>query len=124
VPRSAQRATARIPDALIRCCEHPRAMFEVISPSELRNWSEHDAKRRDLQAVEGAQEIIELYQAEQACHIYRRRPDGTWSFEAQGGSDAIRQLPSVGLAIPLSEIYAFADLPGPGAEDTAGPTLG
>jgi Uma2 family endonuclease len=61
VPRSAQRATARIPDALIRCGEHPRVMFEVISPSELRNWTERDAKRRDLHAVEGAQEIVELY---------------------------------------------------------------
>ncbi len=124
VPRSAQRATARIPDALIRCGEHPRVMFEVISPSELRNWSERDAKRRDLQAVEGAQEIVELYQAEQACHIYRHQPDGTWSFEAQGGSDAILQLPSVGLAIPLSEIYAFADLPELGADDPAANTRG
>ena len=49
VPRSAQHATARIPDALIRCSEHRRVMFEVISPSELRNWTERDAKRRDLQ---------------------------------------------------------------------------
>jgi hypothetical protein len=83
--------------------------------------TERDAKRRDLQAVEGAQEIVELYQAEQACHIYRHQPDGTWSFEAQGGSDAILQLPSVGLAIPLSEIYAFVDLPQPGADDPAAP---
>jgi Putative restriction endonuclease len=48
VPRSAQRATVRIPDALIRCGESPRVMFEVISPSELRNWTERDAKRGDL----------------------------------------------------------------------------
>ncbi|HXA26776.1 MAG TPA: Uma2 family endonuclease [Acetobacteraceae bacterium] len=124
VPRSAQRATARIPDALIRCGEHPKVMFEVISPSELRNWTERDAKRRDLQAVEGAQEIVELYQAEQACHIYRRQPEGTWSFEAQGGADAILQLPSVCLAIPLSEIYAFAELPEPGSDDSAAKALG
>ncbi len=124
VPRSAQRATARIPDALIRRGEHPRVMFEVISPSELRNWTERDAKRRDLQAVEGAQEIVELYQAEQACHTYRRQPDGTWTFEAQGGADAILQLPSVGLTIPLAEIYAFADLPEPGADEPAATTPG
>lgn len=111
VPKSAQRATARIPDALIRCGEHPRVMFEVISPSELRNWTERDARRRDLQAVEGAQEIVELYQSERACHVYRCRPDGTWSFEAAGGADAALSLPSVGLAIPLSEIYAFAAIP-------------
>jgi hypothetical protein len=31
-------------------------------------------------------------------------------------------LPSVGLAIPLSEIYAFADLPELGADDPAANT--
>lgn len=111
VPRSAQRATARIPDALIRCGEHPRVMFEVISPSEPRDWTERDAKRRDLQAVEGAQEIVELYQSEYACHIYRRVPDGAWVFETYSGADAVLRLPSVGLEIPLAEIYAFAELP-------------
>ena len=113
VPKTMQRATARIPDALVRCGEHPRVMFEVISPSELRNWTERDAKRRDLQVVEGAQEIVELYQSERACHVYRRLADGTWSFEAQDGADAILRLPSIGLEIPLAEIYAFADLEQP-----------
>ena len=122
VPKAAQRPTARIPDAMIRCGEHPRVMFEVISPSELRNWTERDARRRDLQAVEGAQEIVELYQSERACHLYRRLPDDTWSFEALGGADAILRLSSVALAIPLSEIYEFADLPEPepGAGEAGG----
>jgi Uma2 family endonuclease len=117
VPKSAQRATARIPDAMIRCGEHPRVMFEVISPSELRNWIQRDARRRDFQAVDGALEIVELYQSERACHIYRRLPDGTWSFDAPGGADAILHLVSVGLDIPLSEIYAFADMPEPDAAE-------
>jgi Uma2 family endonuclease len=123
VPRLAQRPTARIPDAMIRCGEHPRVMFEVISPSELRSWRLRDARRRDLQAVEGAQEIVELYQSEPACHIYRRRSDGAWSFEALGGADAIMQLASVGLEIPLSEVYTFAELPEPGSDDVAGQAL-
>jgi hypothetical protein len=105
---------------MIRCGEHPRVLFEVISPSELRNWTERDERRRDLQAVEGAQEIVELCQSERACHHYRRLPDETWSFEALAGADAILQLSSVSLAIPLSEIYAFADLPEPGAGEAGG----
>jgi Uma2 family endonuclease len=126
VSKARQRATARIPDTLIRCGEHPRVMFEVISPSELRNWTARDTKRRDLQEVEGAQEIVELYQAERACHVYRRQLDGTWSFEALSGSDASLHLASVELTIPLAEIYAFANLPEvvtaeePGATPTAG----
>jgi len=110
VPKAAQRPTARIPDAMIRCGEHPRVMFEVISPSELRHWSQRDVRRRDLQAVEGAQEIIELYQAQRACHVYRRQDNGTWSFEALDGADAVLRLTSVAIEMPLSEIYAFAEI--------------
>lgn len=69
--------------------------------------------------MEGAHEIVELHQAEHACHVYRRVPDGSWSFEAVGGADAILKLHSVSLAIPLSEIYAFADVPAPGADEAA-----
>ena len=94
-------------------------MFEVISPSELRNWTQRDARRRDLQAVDGARDIVELYQSERARHIYRRLPSGTWSLEALGGPDAILRLPSVGLEIPLAEIYAFASLLESGAGEAA-----
>jgi Uma2 family endonuclease len=104
-PRRQQRNTARIPDLSIRCGEHPRVVFEVVSPSELRKWRERDEKRRDLQDVEGVEEIVELYQAEAAVHVYRRAGDGTWPFVAVGGPDAVLRLPSVGLEIPLSEIY-------------------
>lgn len=58
-----RRDTARIPDAMIRCGKHPRVVFEVISPSELLHKRQWDQKRADLQAVEGVQEIIEIFQA-------------------------------------------------------------
>jgi Uma2 family endonuclease len=41
-PRSQQRATARIPDVLIRCGIDPRVVFEVVSPSELRRMRERE----------------------------------------------------------------------------------
>ena len=95
-------------------------MFEVISPSELRHWAQRDTRRRDLQAVEGAQEIIELYQAQRACHVYRRQDSGTWSFEALDGADAVLRLVSVAIEIPLSEIYTFAEIPEQDDTATAG----
>ena len=67
---------------------------------------------------------FEQYQAERACHIYRRQPDGAWSFEAQGGAEAVLQLASVSLAITLSEIYTFVDLQEPGADEPAATTPG
>lgn len=111
VPRTRQRNTARIPDASIRCGEHPRVLFEVVSPSEIRAWRARDRKRSDLQIVEGVEEIVELYQDEMAAHIYRRTADDTWSFAVAGGAEANIELRSVGISLPLAEIYEFAVLP-------------
>lgn len=109
-PKREQRNTARIPDVIIRCGEHPRVVFEVISPSELRHWQLRDQKRRDLQDVEGVMEIVELYQREPAAHLYRLMRDGSWLFEAFGGLTASLWLESVGLNMPLAEIYEGVDL--------------
>jgi Uma2 family endonuclease len=109
VPLRQQRNTARIPGATIRCGGLPRVVFEVVSPSELAHPRQRDRKRRDLQDVEGVQEIVELHE-DSAVHIHRRRDHG-WVFEAVEGLDAILALDSVGLEIPLAEIYAVVDIP-------------
>jgi hypothetical protein len=110
VPERKQRNTARIPDAMIRCGELPRTTFEIISPSELRDWQARDKKRRDIQDVEGVTEIVELYQQQLAVHIYRKGSDGTWTFQSEGGPEAVLDLFATGerLSIPLPEIYEFA----------------
>ncbi|WP_428491994.1 Uma2 family endonuclease [Rhodopila sp.] len=71
-PDYQQRATVRIPDALIRCGQRPRVVFEVVSPSELTHKRQWDQKRADLQAVDGVQEIVEIFQDEVLAHVYRR----------------------------------------------------
>lgn len=85
-------------------------LFEVVSPSELRAWRARDRKRDDLQDVQGVAEIVELYQDEMAAHVYRREPDG-WSFDAVGGAEGVLDLRSVGIEVPMAEIYEFAVLP-------------
>jgi Uma2 family endonuclease len=115
-PKRQQRNTARIPDAMIRCRESPRVMFDVISPSELRHWRARDRKRKDLQDVEGVEEVVDIYQREMALHVYRREPDGKWSFEPVGEPDGVLHLRSMGIEVPLSEIYEFA-MPLPNDED-------
>ena len=86
-PQYEQRDTARIPDAMIRCGKHPRVLFEVVSPSELQHKRQWDQKRADLQAVEGVQEIVEIYQDEMLAHAYRRHGAG-WVFELIAGPEA------------------------------------
>jgi Uma2 family endonuclease len=103
-PQYEQRDTARIPDATIRCGKLPRVLFEVISPSELQHKRQWDQKRADLQAVEGVQEIIEIFQDEMLAHAYRRQ-DAGWIFESIAGPEAEVALPSVGITVPLAALY-------------------
>jgi Uma2 family endonuclease len=103
-PSYEQRDTARIPDATIRCDKLPRVLFEVISPSELRHKRDWDQKRADLQAVEGVQEIVEIFQDEMLVHVYRRH-EAVWTFESISGAAAEIALPSVGIAVPLAALY-------------------
>jgi Uma2 family endonuclease len=111
-PTNQQRPTARIPDVSVRCGEHPRVVFEIVSPSELRQMRERDRKRQHLQDVEGVQEIVEIYQFEAAVHVYRRAGDGvSWAFEALGGLEAVLRLDSLGVEVPLAEIYDGVEPP-------------
>ena len=103
-PQYEQRDTARIPDAMIRCGKLPRVLFEVVSPSELRHKRQWDQKRADLQAVDGVQEIVEIYQDEMLAHAYRRHGAG-WVFESIDGPKAQMALPSVGITVPLAALY-------------------
>jgi hypothetical protein len=60
--------------------------------------------RSDLQAVEGVQEIVEIFQDELLAHAYRRQGAG-WTFESVAGPDATINLPGVGIAVPLAALY-------------------
>ncbi|HEY7579327.1 MAG TPA: Uma2 family endonuclease [Acetobacteraceae bacterium] len=102
--RYERRDTARIPDAMIRCGKHPRVIFEVVSPSELEHKRQWDQKRADLQAVEGVQEIVEIFQDEMLARAYRRQEVG-WVFESIAGQVAEVVLNSVGISLPLAALY-------------------
>jgi Uma2 family endonuclease len=110
VPERKQRNTARIPDAMIRCQDLPRVTFEIISPSELKDWRQRDRKRRDVQNTDGVTEIVEICQRQLAVHIYRKGETGAWTFHSIDGTDAVLDLWATGepLSIPLTEIYEFA----------------
>jgi hypothetical protein len=115
--KAEQRNTARIPDVLIRCGEHPRVVCEVVSQSEIKDWRARDLKRQHLQAAEGCQVIVEFFQDDYAAHVYRLTDAGSWVFEVLGGADAVLRLDDPEICLPLSDIYVFAALPRPGSED-------
>ena len=55
-------------------------------------------------------EIVEVHQAEASVHIYRRTEDGLWTFFTVAGLDAALMLESVGIQLPLAEIYRGINL--------------
>jgi len=118
VPSYQPRDTARIPDAMIRCSKHPRIMFDVVSPSEPYHKRDRDLRRSDLQAVEGVQEIVEIYQDEMLAHAYRRQEAG-WVFQSIAGAEAEIALPSVGIAVKLAALYLRVELAASGEQPTA-----
>jgi len=50
------------------------------------------------------QEIVEIYQDEMLAHAYRLQ-DAGWVFESIAGPDAVIDLPSVGITVPLAALY-------------------
>ena len=104
-PEREQRSTARIPDAMVRCRGLPRVTFEVVSPSELQKLRDRDNKRQDVKDVEGVVEIVEIYQHTMAAHIHRRTESGVWSFTPVNGPDQALELTSIGVSVPLLELY-------------------
>lgn len=115
-PKLQQPPSALIPDGMIRCGEHPRVTFDIVSPSELEHVRKRDRRRARLQDIESVQEIVEIYQREAAAHIYRRQADGIWSFEPVIGLQSAVDLRSVEMSIPLAEIYETVTL-GPDDQD-------
>jgi Uma2 family endonuclease len=83
-----------------------------VPPSELRAWRARNQRRRHLQDVEGTEEIVEVYQDEAALHVYRRGQNGQWAFDAVDGLESVLSLLSVGIDVPLSEIYEFVAIAG------------
>ena len=109
----------RYPDALVVCrplspsatvAEDPVVVFEVLSEGS----SETDLieKNREYRATASIRRYVVLQQTHRAAIVFARHADG-WLSEIIAGDDAVLDLPEIGIAVPLREIYANAGLPEP-----------
>ena len=116
---------SRYPDAIVVCrpvppdatvVEDPIVVFEVLS--EGTGSTDLIDKNREYRATPSIQRYVVLQQKHKAAIVFVRRPDG-WLSEIVSGDDASLDVPEIGIAVPLREVYANAGLSEPTDEAPA-----
>ena len=84
---------------------NPRIVIEVLSDSSAQDdWME---KRADYLSIETLREYVLFAQDRPRVDTVHRRPDGSWTFGPWAeGADASVVFPSIGVTIPLVEVFA------------------
>ena len=104
---------ARYPDAIVVCrpvsptatvADDPVVVFEVLSEGS----SETDLIDKN-RATPSIQRYVVPQQTRKAVIVFMRRQDG-WLSEIVSGDDARLDLPEIGIAVLLHEVYANAGL--------------
>ncbi len=107
----------RYPDALVVCqplspsatvAEDPVVVFEVLSESS--GETDLIEKNREYRATASIQRYVVLQQTHKAAIVFVRAAGG-WLSEIISGDAAVLDLPEVGIAVALRDIYINAGLP-------------
>ena len=88
---------------------NPRLVVEVLSPST--ELYDRTKKFQQLIARESFQEYVLVSQFEPRVEALSRHPDGQWRMRFATGLDQSIRLESVGIDLPLAEVYAGVTFP-------------
>ena len=94
---------------------NPRVIIEVLSPST--EAYDRGAKFTRYREIESFEEYVLIAQDEPSVETFLRQADGTWSFAAFAGRDAIAKIRCLSVDLPMSEVYAgveFVEVTGVG----------
>jgi Uma2 family endonuclease len=121
--RIARQGRYVYPDALIFCGApqfdpqdvkrhtilNPRVIIEVLSEStEAYDRGDKFAQYRQIESFE---EYVLIAQDRPSVETILRERDGAWSFQNHNGLAAVATFRSLGIEIPLTEIYAGIEFP-------------
>ncbi len=88
---------------------NPRVVIEVLSESTERY--DRTTKFRHYQQLDSLREYLLVAQDEPLCERFVRLESGEWAVESFVGLDAVLELRSVPLRVPLSDVYAGVTFP-------------
>ncbi len=132
--RSARDARYVYPDVSVVCNEarfdpaddkkttiiNPRVIVEVLSPST--EASDRGEKFQRYIMVDGFEEYVLVAQNQARIETFLRQPDGTWSLAFFEGMQAVARIRSLGVDLPLADIYAGVEFPPPAPPEAETPT--
>ena len=90
-----------------------RASESLVNPMLVVQVSSPETSARDLGTtferyaeIESFREYVLIDQAEPLVTTFLRRENGDWKITHHAGLDAVARLDSIGVALPLAEVYA------------------
>jgi Uma2 family endonuclease len=87
---------------------NPKVIIEILSDSTEKY--DRTTKFRHYQKLESLQEYILIDQHEAMCERYCRLDDGSWAVIEFLGLDAVLEVKSVPVKVPLKDLYNRVDL--------------
>jgi Uma2 family endonuclease len=111
------------PDALVICGQvkfdaldrrgetalNPTLLVEVLSPST--EGYDRGLKAQNYRTIESLQEYVLVAQDAAVVETYHRQPDGSWLLRTFRGRESEARLASLGIDLPLAEIYDGIEFP-------------
>ena len=90
---------------------NPKVIIEVLPPStEAYDRGDKFTQYREIDSLE---EYILISQTRPSVESFLRQPDGAWSFLNFTGLELAAKIRSLGIVIPMAEIYAGVEWPLP-----------
>ena len=95
---------------------NPTAIVEILSPST--EDYDRGTKFKQYRQIPGFREYILVSQDEAAMERHTLQPDGSWILTVIEGIGETIELASVGITIPLAEVYRDIEFPDPAEVNT------
>jgi Uma2 family endonuclease len=88
---------------------NPALVVEVLSRST-ESW-DRGGKFQNYREIESLREYVLVSGDKAVVETFRRQSDGTWVLHASAGREAVAPVKSLGVELPLAEIYDGVEFP-------------